>query len=123
MIERHIGYLEKFLDILSERQRVLSSNIANADTPGFKARDFDFRAEFRKAMDADLENDAGEGVSTSASPLMFETPAISPSRDGNTVSMEVEMSKMSENTMLYSVMARVISMKLRTVRDAVTGGR
>jgi len=117
MFERDIGHMERFLVVLSARHRVLASNIANAETPGFKAKDMDFRAAFREAIE---RVESGSPIQTAGEPDLYETPAVNPSRDGNTVSMEIEMTKMSENTILYSTMAQLLSMKLKMVRDAIS---
>lgn len=124
MIDRETGYLERFLDILSERQRVLSSNIANADTPGYRAMDLNFRDEFRKAIEQHKHGDAVEPQSLGTSlPSLFETPSVSPNRDGNTVSMDIEMAKMAENTLLYSIMTQFAGLKIRMVRDAIVNSK
>ena len=120
MLGREIGAMERILDVLSARNSVLASNLANSDTPGYKASDFDFR---RVMVDAIAEFEERGRVSPMAPPDLYETPAINPSQDGNSVSMEVEMTKMSENTMLYSVMAQLLGMKLGLVRSAVTDAR
>ncbi len=119
MIEREMAHLERFLDLLSARHRLLASNIANADTPGFKAKDFDFRAEFKKAIQ---KMETGR-MSSMKLPALYETPAVSPSRDGNTVSMEIEMTKMSENTMLYNTIAQILSMKINGIKEAITSSK
>ncbi len=116
MIEREVAHLERFLDLLSSRHRILASNIANADTPGFRAKDFDFRAEFKRAI---RKMETGETMPPMKLPELYETPAVSPSRDGNTVSMEIEMTKMSGNTMLYNAIAQVLSMELKQIKDAI----
>jgi flagellar basal-body rod protein FlgB len=50
MLDPIAGTLERYMDLLSARQRLVASNIANADTPGYKTRDLDFRAEFQNAV-------------------------------------------------------------------------
>src|SRR6266545_3987966 len=49
MLDRIAGQIERYMDVLSARQRLVASNIANADTPGYHTRDLDFQAELRKA--------------------------------------------------------------------------
>ena len=120
MVEREVAHLERFLDLLSARHRVLASNIANADTPGFRSQDFDFRAEFKKAIQ---KMETGTSLPPMKLPELYDTLAISPSRDGNTVSMEVEMAKMSENTMLYNAIAQALSMELNHIKDAIVNSQ
>ena len=50
MLSRLSDTLERYMDLLSARQKVVASNIANADTPGYKTRDIDFQSEFRSAL-------------------------------------------------------------------------
>lgn len=120
MFNAEIGPMERYLDLLSARQKILSSNIANAETPGYKAQDFDFRGEFKRVL---TEMDEGRSVPQAMEVNLFETPSISPNRDGNTVSMEIEMAKMAENSGLYNTAAQILSMKMRMIRDAITSGR
>jgi len=119
MIEREIGNLERFLDVLSKRNTVLASNIANADTPGYRAKDVDFRKALREAVE---QGPPREGASEGkpAKPEIYETPAVNPSRDGNTVSMELEMIRMSENTMLYNTFAQVAAIRLAIIKSALS---
>ncbi|MBI5142196.1 MAG: flagellar basal body rod protein FlgB [Nitrospirae bacterium] len=120
MFNTELGPMERYLDLLSARQKILSSNIANAETPGYRAQDFDFRGEFNRVL---TEMDEGRALPESMSIELFETQAISPNRDGNTVSMEIEMAKMAENSGLYNTAAQILSMKMRMIRDAITSGR
>jgi len=114
--------LERFLDLASVRHQVLSANVANADTPGYKAVDFDFQGEMKKAWEA--QTAPGEArAGDDRSPELYQVPATNPSADGNTVSMEVEMAKMSENAMLYGAVSQILAKHLAMVRDAISSAR
>lgn len=119
----------------SERQRVLSGNIANADTPGFKARDFDFSralADARGAAGAVATNrvlrtsaqhmagrsELASGVSTAA---LAWRDADQPSLDGNTVDLDRERANFADNAMRYEATLTFINGNVRTMLSAITG--
>lgn len=123
------------LMLRSERQRVLAGNIANADTPGFKARDFDFS----KAL-ADARGSAGVGtakrvVRTSAGHMsgladpgssvstasLAWRDADQPSLDGNTVDLDRERANFADNAVRYEATLRFINGNVRTMLSAITG--
>lgn len=104
--------LEKILDVASARQKILASNIANAETPGYRAKDINFAQELGRALD---------GKETK--PVTFDAPTTMPSKDGNTVNIEIEMGKVAENTMTYETAVQLLGMKIRMIKDVVRGGR
>jgi len=103
--------LESMMDVASFRQKILASNIANSDTPGYKARDISFQAEFSKALNG-----------ARGSYDVYETVPSMVSRDGNTVSVDMEMTKVAENQLLYNSAAQILSMKFRMMKDVAKGG-
>jgi flagellar basal-body rod protein FlgB len=103
--------LESMMDVASFRQKILASNIANSDTPGYKARDISFQAEFSKALKG-----------SRGSYDVYETVPSMVSRDGNTVSVDMEMTKVAENQLLYNSAAQILSMKFRMMKDVAKGG-
>jgi len=119
----------KALDLLSQRQKVLAGNIANADTPGFKARDFDFAAALAEARgDASgtartsLRHLHGNG-STDGQPqvTLKWRNAEQPSLDGNTVDLDRERANFADNAMRYEATLRFINSDVRTMLSAITG--
>ena len=119
------------LVLRAERQRVLASNIANADTPGYKARDFDFASALRNAsgvgssgggIGADIAGDVmagrGAGGSTVSTTLRYAQPAQN-NLDNNSVDMDRERAAMAENTMKYEATLRFINSSVRTTLDAM----
>lgn len=111
-MDNSIKILEKIMDICAYRQKILASNIANADTPQYKAKDIDFQEELRKATESEK-----------TSYKVIESPATMPNRDGNTVNIEVEMSKLAETLLMYSAAVQLTSTRLRMLKDAIKGGR
>ncbi len=112
MPDNSIKLLERMLDITSFRQKILASNIANADTPGYKAKDISFQKELDKA--AEGKNDGYE---------IYEPVTTMPNKDGNDVNLDIEMAKVAENTLIYNTAAQLMSMKLRMAKDVIKGGR
>jgi len=116
----------KALELLSQRQKVLAANIANADTPGYQARDFDFAAALAQARGeapAALavprpQGAAGNEPATVA--LQWRTPD-QPSQDGNTVDLDRERAHFADNAMRYEATLRFINNDVHTMLSAITG--
>ncbi len=123
----------------SERGRVLSSNIANADTPHYKARDFDFRAALSQATGVQMNaggsaaEPARAAMARTASghlpfaaanggnpPLVYRTP-LQTSLDANTVDMDIERAQFADNTLRYEASLRFLNGQIRTLMTAMTG--
>jgi flagellar basal-body rod protein FlgB len=100
------------LVLRARRQQVLASNIANADTPGYKALDFDFGKALGEAI-------ARPGAAVG--PRLQPQPAAQPSADGNTVDMDAERSKFADNALRYEAALRALNAQLRTLLDAIRG--
>lgn len=113
-------------------QDVISANIANAETPGYKAKKLDFESALKRAVDTDglyrLSTDnpnqypVGGGGMQDVRADVYDDPNISVSNDGNTVDLEKQMSKLSQNTILYKAAIELINKKLATLAYAVTEG-
>jgi flagellar basal-body rod protein FlgB len=108
--------LERYLDVLAARQRVTASNIANADTPGFRAREIDFRFEMQSLTVAPRH-----AVFFPA--MVRETAGEGAKNDGNTVSLDRELLSLSENGMRFQVASLLLRHQLRGVMNAVREGR
>ncbi|MEW6739034.1 MAG: flagellar basal body rod protein FlgB [Nitrospirota bacterium] len=113
MPDNTIKVLEKMLDVAAFRQKVLASNIANADTPGYKAKDI----SFQKELDRAIEGSKGQDNE------VYETVTTMPNRDGNTVNLDIEMAKVAENTLIYNAATQLMTMKVRMLKDVIKGGR
>ncbi|NNF51026.1 MAG: flagellar basal body rod protein FlgB [Gammaproteobacteria bacterium] len=111
-----------------ERLRLLASNIANADTPGFKARDLDFRAALDKAgtnavrLAATRPGHMNSDKSDFRPLVTYRTPE-QPSADGNTVDGDKEKAAFAEASVRYMASLTFLSNKIRSMRAAITGGR
>ncbi|HTZ18714.1 MAG TPA: flagellar basal body rod protein FlgB [Dissulfurispiraceae bacterium] len=111
MVNDTFKILENMMDVASFRQKILSSNIANADTPGYKARDISFQSELSKVMNG---SKGGYDV--------YETVPSMISRDGNTVSVDSEMTKVAENQLTFNSAALLLTMKFRMMKDVAKAG-
>jgi flagellar basal-body rod protein FlgB len=106
--------LSKTMDGLSLRYQVIADNIANVDTPGFKAKDVRFEDELSSAI--------VRGKSGSAKPAIYECQGKT-RFDGNSVDIHMETAKMAETTVLYAAMSRLISERFSLLRSVITEGR
>lgn len=116
MNEQIFGIHAAALELRSQRMGVLASNIANAATPGYKARDIDFGA----ALDARLERDRGGAVRPSEPDLIYRQPTM-PSLDGNTVELGREQVAFAENALAYSATLSFVQGKVNTITRALKG--
>ncbi len=102
--------LGRFLSYLSQRQEVIASNIANADTPGYSTRDVemptDFSSEFLDAKNA-----------------IIEAPDLPARNDGNNVSIDREARLLSDTTLRFNLTTQLIRSDLKRVRSAIEEGR
>ncbi len=114
------------------RQELIASNIANADTPQYQARDIDFSKALYNALgnqghDLALTpsasaplSDKTSGESVEGTPILYRS-ALQPSADGNTVNMDVERAQFSENTIRYEASMKFVGQQIKDVLAALTG--
>ncbi|MBZ0156330.1 MAG: flagellar basal body rod protein FlgB [Alphaproteobacteria bacterium] len=119
MADSSIKTLEKMLDIAAFRQKILASNIANSETPGYRARDISFQNELEKAKSAFT----GADRHSTHSYEIYETVTTMSNQDDNTVNLDIEMAKVAENTLIYNTATQLLSMKIRMMKDVLRGGR
>ena len=125
--------LEKAMDLRSLKHNVTVSNIANKDTPNYKAFDLVVEEELEKVMGSEKElglrksrrgHLPGRTIGGSAVSLGIDnTSQLSFRRDGNTVNIDKEMAKLSENNLMYDALAQIISRKFRGLKDVIQGGK
>lgn len=129
-LDRALFFQEQALNLRAARQQVLAGNIANADTPHYKARDFDFTAALGRAVTT--RGMAAVALTTtsprhlpgkadsSAMHTLYRQPAQA-SADGNTVEMDVERAQFAENAVYYEAGLTFLSGQLRTLTSALQG--
>lgn len=115
------------LGVRARRNKVLASNIANAATPHFKARDIDFQNEIRKVADIGkntMRTTSVRHIEASlqgvTSNLVYRDP-VTASRDGNTVEMNVEQMEFSENVIRYQTSLTFLNNKISGLMSAIRG--
>jgi flagellar basal-body rod protein FlgB len=119
------------LGLRAERQQVLANNIANADTPNFKARDFDFAAELARAAQAQPASGAPALTTTNARHLTARSGALAserellyripgqPSMDGNTVDMDLERGEFADNAVRYQASLTLMNSRIQGLKSAL----
>ncbi|MEM1051692.1 MAG: flagellar basal body rod protein FlgB [Pseudomonadota bacterium] len=116
MNEKIFGIHGAALELRSQRMRVIASNIANAATPGYKARDIDFEA----GLKAKLANESGH-PRTSEEPQLLYRRSVMPSLDGNTVELGREQIAFAENALRYSATLEFVQGKVNSITRALKG--
>jgi flagellar basal-body rod protein FlgB len=102
--------IERYMDLLSARQKLVASNLANLDTPGYRTRDVDFQFELLSAAaDAPLN--------------VIEPGGLVTKNDGNNVSLERETRMLAETALRFQFAASLMSRKLNAVRKAIEEGK
>ena len=127
-IEHYLRFQSEALQLRAQRQQMLSANIANADTPGYKAVDFDFTRALRENLAGTRVTQRttapGHIVARSASadaPSPSESDAVQPSQDGNTVDMDKERARIADNAVRYEATLKFINGQIRTLLSAIQG--
>lgn len=115
------------------RHNVTSSNIANAETPGYKAKKVDFEQALGRAIDHEglgkmhVEHPdhylVGGGAISRARADVYDNPDANVTNDGNTVDLEREMANLAENSIMYKAALELINKKLGSMKYAVREGR
>lgn len=110
---------KKLLDVTALRQEAIASNLANAETPGYRRLDVagTFQSEFQRAMQS---RDAGQ-VAGLQPKLELDPKAVSHRLDGNTVQMETELAELQKNSLDHSLGTQLITGSLLRLRLAITG--
>lgn len=126
--------LSASINFRSLKQNVTSTNIANAETPGFKAKKMDFEQALSRAVDIQglgrMHVDHGDHIPINGGSIsnvtadVYENPDVTMTNDGNTVDLEREMADLAENTIMYKAAIQLINKKLAGMAYAATeGGR
>ena len=109
MLDRLAGQLERYMDLLSARQKLVASNIANADAPGYHTRDIDFQSEFQSAL--------------GGTPQTVEVTGLEMKNDGNNVNLDRESRLLAENALRFNVASSLMKIQIQTVRAAIKEGQ
>jgi flagellar basal-body rod protein FlgB len=128
-LDSYLGVHPDALKLQSKRTEVIANNLANSDTPGYKARDIDFRAAMASAGSADATvklatTNAGHSsidpTTDASAGLQYRTP-LAPSLDGNTVDAQQEQAAFADNTVRYQATLTFLSARFKGLMTAITG--
>ena len=130
--DKTIKALATSLQMRQLRQNVINANIANAETPGYRAKKMDFEAALASAIDREdmgkmhIEHKdhflMGQGAIGRVRADVYDNPEINYSNDGNTVDLEKEMAKQVETSVLYNASIQLLNKKLAALKYAATEG-
>ena len=115
--EKALGQHGEALRLRAERTKVLASNIANENTPGYQARDIDFAAELRRAGEASAD---GLSLDSDDDALLYRVP-MHASQDGNTVELGVEQAAFAQNATDFHTSLSFLNMKLKGLAKVING--
>ncbi len=110
MVEPLVDRLGHYLNLLGTRQKLVSSNIANADTPDYRTRDIDFQFEFMS-------------LTRGGQPQVVNPEGLAVKSDGNDVNMDREARLLAENAMRFQLASALLKNQFRQVHSAIEGGR
>ena len=128
VLDSAFGVHAQALQFRGARSLVLASNLANADTPHYKARDIQFSGVLNDQSFGSLTiarthaAHIGSASTTRSHELLYRNP-YQPTLDGNTVETEVEQASFARNAVQYQASLMFLSGKIRGLREAITGGR
>ena len=133
-IDQYLSFNETALSLRAQRQELLASNIANADTPNYKARDIDFSNALQSALAGKgaggplattAQNHIGRGKPTgdvlaNGTPVLYRGE-VQGSVDGNTVDMDVERNQFADNALRYEAGITMINHQIKGLLAAIQG--
>ncbi len=123
-MDKSFSVLHKILQATGARQKLLASNVANAETPGYKARDIKFGSFLGKALKLattkpnHVNNQNNGGIDGTI--VEKKNPAWG---DGNNVELNTEVAKMQENMLTHNAAIKILNSKIKMFRSAISSGR
>jgi flagellar basal-body rod protein FlgB len=130
-LENELSFQQNALSLRAERQQVLANNIANADTPNYRSRDFDFSSELASAVKNGSRASASMSLATTSErhlnasfsgsslhELLYRVPD-QPSLDGNTVDMDRERAQFTDNAVRYQASLTFLNSRLQALKTAM----
>lgn len=134
--DKALGIHEQALMVRAQRNEIIATNLANADTPNYKARDIDFRAALaaagtgnaggqlamQRTSGGHIDVNGQSGLSPLGAQLQYRLPS-QPRQDGNTVEAHVEQTAYAENAMRYQASLQFLGSKFSSLKNVISGGR
>lgn len=109
-----VDLLERYLDLTAKRQALITSNIANVDTPGYRTKDIDFQGELERALQG--------GGADATEPFVREVPGLVTRPDGNNVSVDREGLLLSEVQLQFGIAEQLIKSQFKNISLAINEG-
>jgi flagellar basal-body rod protein FlgB len=109
MLDGLTANFERYLDLLAARQKLVVSNVANADTPGYQTQDIDFQFEFAS-------------LAQGLTPQTIPAQGLKQKSDGNNVDLDREARMLAENAARFNVASTLLRGRLKMVQNAIAGG-
>jgi flagellar basal-body rod protein FlgB len=130
-LDEAMRFQQTALNLRATRQELLSSNIANADTPNYKAKDVNFASALQNALagtaaslstvqTSPMHMQGKAGRTMLGAQVMYRKP-VQPSADGNTVDMDVERAQFADNALRYESSVKFVSEALKEIQAAIQG--
>ena len=110
VLDHITNQIERYMNLLSARQKLVASNIANVDTPGYKTKDIDFQFEFMTQME-------------NQTPAVVDTPDLAIKNDGNNVSLDREARLLAENALRFNLASSLMKSQIRMISSAIQEGK
>ncbi|MGA2346368.1 MAG: flagellar basal body rod protein FlgB [Candidatus Sulfotelmatobacter sp.] len=114
--------LSHFLDVDVARYKLISTNLANIDTPGYHTRDLNFQAEIERAATGNSGMEGGQLLSASFSPVVHQVRGLMERPDGNNVSIERESLLLADAQMKYNLGVQLLKDEFHTISLAISSG-
>lgn len=128
-LDKLTGFHEKAMTIRTERMEVIAGNLANANTPGYKARDIDFNSAMRAAQSEQRQSGMVKthenhmsGNLKSRFDMQYRIPTQPDTGDGNTVEVQAERNNFLDNGMRYQASVEFLNGKVKGMKKALSGG-
>ena len=122
MIEdKMVPVIQDLLSWTSKRQQALASNVANLDTPGYRAKDFSFQAQLTSLELASTSSKHISPIEDTSSANVYDVGTKS-KPNGNNVDIERELTEITKNGLQYITLVQYLNQKIRTLRSAITEG-
>ena len=109
MLEGLGSNLEHYMDLVSARQKLVASNLANADTPGYQTQDIDFKREFEAQI--------------GSQPATITVPGLASKNDGNNVNLDREARLLAENAIRFNIASSLVRGQINQFREAIQDGK
>ncbi|WP_339726279.1 flagellar basal body rod protein FlgB [uncultured Paraglaciecola sp.] len=128
-LDKLMGFHHQALQVRTDRMEVLAGNLANANTPGYKARDIDFQKAMKSAQQSRGQNltrthdNHIKGSIQSSGELQFRIPNQPDTGDGNTVDVQVERNTFLDNGLRYQAGMEFLGGKIKSMKKAISGGQ